>query len=104
MSNRFRGLAAAVAMTAVLIGHAAPVSAAFIKDSSERQTSVPIVMDAIFLRPVGLTLTVLGAGVYAAFVAPVTALTRPKDIGKPLGPLVIRPAKFTFVDPLGQHP
>jgi hypothetical protein len=103
MSNRFRGLAAAVAMAAVLVGHAAP-AAAFIKDTGDRQNSVPIVFDALILRPTGLVLTILGAGAYALVAAPLTAITRPKDIGKPLGPLVIRPAKFTFVDPIGHHP
>jgi hypothetical protein len=30
-------------------------------------------------------------------------MTRPADIRKPLESLVLRPARYTFVDPLGHH-
>ena len=103
MSNRIRGVVAALAMAAVLAPSASH-AATFIEDGGDRPNEVPIVIDALLFRPIGLVLTALGATAYAAIVAPLTLITRPKDIAKPLGPLVVRPAKFTFVDPLGYHP
>jgi hypothetical protein len=54
-------------------------------------------------RPLGLVLTAGGAAlsiVPCAFVA----ITRPTDIVKPLEMLVARPFRYTFLDPLGEHP
>jgi hypothetical protein len=65
--------------------------------------AVPIVVDALLLRPMGLMMTALGAVFYAFPVAPIVALTRPADLGKPFKTLVAVPARYTFVDPLGQH-
>ena len=64
---------------------------------------MPILLDALILRPIGLVLTAAGAIVYTIPVAPIMAITRPTDIGKPFGPLVAAPARFTFADPLGEH-
>jgi hypothetical protein len=47
--------------------------------------------------------TALGSVLFAFPVAPIVALTRPADLRKPLDFLVLRPARFTFVDPLGHH-
>ena len=48
-------------------------------------------------------MTIGGAVAYGVVVAPLVAMTRPSDLGKPLEPLVLRPARYTFVDPLGEH-
>jgi len=32
-----------------------------------------------------------------------TAITRPTDIGKPWHELVVKPARFTWIDPIGSH-
>ena len=65
---------------------------------------MPIVFDVLLLRPMGFLMTLGGVALYVFPVAPITALTRPSDIAKPLGPLVAAPGKFTFGDPLGYHP
>lgn len=72
-------------------------------DDSDMVTSVPVVIDALVLRPMGLAMTAVGLVVYAFPVAPMVLLTRPGDVWKPFGPLVAKPGKFTFADPLGQH-
>ena len=56
----------------------------------------------MFLRPIGLPMTGLGMAI-APLAMGVTLLTRPSDIFKPFKILVVKPARFTFVDPLGQH-
>jgi hypothetical protein len=105
MSLRFRRYAAALSAAVLLIAAASPIAAASrMVDDGDRPNSVPVVFDAIVLRPIGLMMTVFGAMFYAVPVAPIVAMTRPTDLGKPLSILVVGPARFTFGDPLGQHP
>ncbi len=61
-----------------------------------------MLLDAMVLRPIGLPMTGLGMAI-APLAMGVTLLTRPSDIFKPFKILVVKPARFTFVDPLGQH-
>jgi hypothetical protein len=103
MRKRFRTLVSALVAAALIFSLASP-AAAFTRDDGDRPNAVPIVIDVLILRPAGLVMTALGTAFYIFPVAPVTALVRPTDITKPLGPLVVRPAKFTFGDPLGYHP
>ena len=103
MFSILRGRVATVALCALLLVIAAPVHAASLAvNRSVDERSVPVVMDALILRPVGLVMTIGGAVLYGV-AAPFVAITRPTDIAKPLEPLVLRPARYTFIDPLGEH-
>ncbi len=101
MSGRIRGYVAALAVGAVLLGSAAPAAAK--EFATQDAHEVPIVFDVIFMRPMGLAMTALGTVAWL-LTTPVVALTRPTDVMKPFDILVIKPAMFTFADPLGQHP
>ncbi len=68
----------------------------------ENRGEVNVVFDAMLLRPMGLAVTALGGALFAS-VAPIVAITRPSDLRKPLDFLVLRPVRYTFVDPLGHH-
>lgn len=103
MSKRIRQLAAALAVCALFTAHAVPAEARSL-GSSEREASVPILIDALLLRPMGLVMTAVGTALFVVPVAPFVALTRPTDLGKPFQKLVVVPARYTFVDPLGLHP
>jgi len=105
MHKRFRGIGTAILTLALAFSLASPAAAtsALSLDDGGRVKSVPVVFDVLFLRPVGLMMTVLGTMVYAFPVAPLTAMTRPTDLGKPFKLLVAVPGRYTFVDPLGQH-
>ena len=59
-------------------------------------------LDLIVLRPFGLLATGVGAALAVPAVA-ITALTHPQDIHKPIEFLVMRPARYTFGDPIGTH-
>jgi hypothetical protein len=48
-------------------------------------------------------MTGFGAALWTVGVAPVVALTRPADLGKSMDYLILRPARYTFSDPLGHH-
>jgi len=88
----------AVALLAIQVGTAA----ASTKDL-EDHGKVNVIFDAIILRPLGLAMTAFGGALFAFPVAPIVGMTRPSDIGQPLEFLVLRPARYTFSDPLGHH-
>jgi hypothetical protein len=97
MFRVLRSLPAALAVAGLLV--AAPASADV--DSIDRN-SVPVFVDLMLLRPLGLAMTAVGV---AAFVpaALVTAAVRPSEIDKPFDLLVKGPFGYTFQDPLGTH-
>jgi hypothetical protein len=103
MFSNLRGLMATLLVCTLLALSAAPASAKMLSSNrSTEERSVNVVFDAAILRPLGLVMTVGGAVAYGVLV-PFVAMTRPSDLGKPLEPLVFRPARYTFVDPLGEH-
>jgi hypothetical protein len=109
MLARTRSFVAALTIAALLFGSAAPAFAGDDLTGLERaddgyEASVPVVLDVLLLRPLGLLMTAGGLVLYAFPVLPITAVTRPTQIWKPLGPLVATPARYTFSDPLGSHP
>ena len=105
MSARIRSFVATLSIVALVLGSAAPAlaSSAHLADDDGVQGQVPVVLDVLILRPMGLLMTGAGLVIYAFPVLPITAITRPTQIFKPLGPLVAAPARYTFSDPLGQH-
>jgi hypothetical protein len=100
MFTRARTVVAALVMSALLLAHAAPAVA--MTDDYARQHAVPVLFDALILRPVGLLVTGLGVA-FSPLPMAFVAVTRPTDILEPFKDLVIRPARYTFVDPLGMH-
>ncbi|MBW2288661.1 MAG: hypothetical protein JRG80_18210 [Deltaproteobacteria bacterium] len=100
MFSKLRGLLVTVMICALLSVPSA--ASAFTESGEVDERSVNIVFDALILRPIGLVVTLGGAVIYG-FTAAIVGITRPKDIAKPLGPLVLAPARYTFVDPIGQH-
>jgi hypothetical protein len=112
MLARIRSFVAALTIAALLTGSAAPALAAgadedltgLDRGNDTYEASVPVVLDVLLLRPLGLLMTAGGIVLYAFPVLPITAITRPTQIWKPLGPLVATPAKYTFSDPIGSHP
>jgi len=103
-TSRIRSAVAAlctILMIASMAGPALADSAYQSQLPAENATSHPA-FDALFLRPLGF---VALAGGVALFVpaALLTMMTRPQEIDVPLGWLVIAPARYVWVDPLGKH-
>ena len=102
MSNRLRRILAVMAATMMF--------QATISSSAMAQTSVaqgdsanaPAVVDALLLRPAGFMSLGVGTALFAV-TAPIVLITRPHEIGVPFKQLVVRPAKYIWVDPLGGH-
>jgi hypothetical protein len=103
MSGRIRGFAALLAASAVLVAGAAPALAFRDEGLAATEKEIPVLLDAMVLRPIGLVLTVGGA-VACLVPTAVVGITRPTDIGKPFKQLVANPFRYTFMDPLGEHP
>jgi hypothetical protein len=105
MQDRFRRLAASLAIASLVLSLASPsLAEGRLAEVGDEVSSVPMIFDVVVMRPIGLTSTIIGSLFYLFPVMPIMAITRPSDIGKPLGPLVGAPARFTFKDPIGQHP
>ena len=81
---------------------AVPPSEERIMKSPGEDGSVNVALDALFLRPIGFLSLAAGIALFVPAAA-MTLITRPLDIGKPFHLLVIRPAKYVWVDPLGHH-
>ncbi len=101
MNRCLQGFAAALVAAALIFAQITPAVAS--ARDFENRREVNIVFDAMLLRPLGLAATALGGMLFAFPVGPIVALTRPADIRKPLDFLVLRPARYVFVDPLGHH-
>ena len=96
--QRFSALLGAIALIFVQVAPAAAMG-----EEIEDRGDVNLIFDAAILRPLGLMATAMGAMLFAIPVGPMVALTRPHEIGKPLDYLIMRPARYTFRDPLGHH-
>jgi type II secretory pathway component PulF len=103
MSRWIRGFAAALVASAVLLSGVVPAFASTYEGYEAAQKHTPAVVDAMFLRPVGLVMTMGGIVLFVPAGA-FTAITRPTNIGKPFKTLVATPFRYTFLDPIGEHP
>jgi len=82
---------------------AQPIGAYAASFDSAREDQVPVVFDALFMRPPGLVATIGGFVVWAAS-APLVLAWGPTQLDQTFNSLVVNPARFTFGDPLGYHP
>jgi len=101
MSNRLRRILALMAAT--LMFFATLATSASASDVAQGDAAnAPAVVDVVMLRPAGFVSLVVGTGLFLAF-SPIVLVTRPQEIGRPFKQLVVRPAKYLWVDPLGGH-
>jgi hypothetical protein len=89
----------AIAVLGVLL--ASPVQAG--TDGHATSTHEPLGFDIVLRTAFGIPMTVIGA-VAMVPVGLVTAIVRPTEIRKPFEALVVAPARYTWGDPLGEHP
>ena len=99
MFARFRRFTAALAAFALLTGLAVPAAAG---DSMEDLANAPPVIDALFLRPMGMVGLIFGL-VLAVPATVITLVTHPHNVHRPLNTLVWRPIKYIWGDPIGEH-
>ena len=99
MLFRFRSTVAV--MAAALMFSASP-AIGDTYEGNDREHSVPIILDVIVLRPMGLIALGVGATMFG-MAAPFIAMTRPQNFNRPLEALVMTPARFVWADPLGEH-
>lgn len=102
MSGRIRSAIAALLATSFLIGVCLPSTAWAISETDESPEIHPVA-DALFMRPLGFASLVVGGVVFIP-AGLFTALTRPTEIGTTWDALVMGPVRYTWLDPLGNHP
>jgi glucose uptake protein GlcU len=101
MSNRLRQIVAVTA--AILLLSTVFSTSAMAYESYETDAAnAPAAVDVLLLRPVGFISLIVGTGLFL-ITAPIVLITRPHEIGIPFNDLVVRPAKYLWVDPLGGH-
>ena len=101
MSNRFRRFMALVGATLLFSTVFATTASATNVSQGDAANASPVV-DVMILRPAGFVSLVVGAGLFLV-TSPIVLVTRPHEIDKPFKQLVVRPAKYIWVDPLGGH-
>ena len=105
--NRFTQQVFVVTMAVVLLamtslGQAESYVQDYVPIAAQKEVSADAMLaDVIVLRPFGIAATVLGTAVFVVSL-PFTLPTRSVD--KAAQKLVVDPAKFTFVRPLGYMP
>ena len=101
MSNRFRRILAVIAAV-LLFSTVFSTSVAAQTRSQSDAANAPVAVDVLLLRPAGFLSLIVGTSLFV-LMAPIVLVTRPHEIGIPFKQLVVRPAKFLWVDPLGGH-
>lgn len=104
MTSRVRRSLAASCALFLLAGAAPPAFAeseamhSVVRDSEKVSPTV----DVLLLRPIALVTLIAGSALFVATL-PIVALSRPTQIGVPFDRLVVAPARYLWVDPLGSH-
>ena len=100
MARQLRRLTAVFALAALLAAPSATLASTNI-DTVGDPGSPPIV-DALLMRPLGMMMLMVSC---AAFVptAAIVGAVRPSEMHVPYELMVLEPARFVFVDPLGSH-
>jgi hypothetical protein len=103
MSRSIRSFVAALLTSALILTQAACAlhGQTQPKDPFDSR-AVPELFDASTLRPLGILMTAVGTLGFC-LMSPVVLITRPTDIGKVFSQMVIDPARYTWVEPLGTH-
>ena len=102
-TRRWISTLAVVVAACLLTAPVATAESRFLGANYDAQGRVEPTVDALFLRPLGLLMTVTGFVTFVVY-APIVVITRPTDIAEPFKSLVVGPARYTWVDPLGYHP
>jgi len=101
MSRCLQGFSAVLIAITLLLVQVAPAAAAMGQEFENRgQTN--LIADALILRPLGLVMVGVSAALWVG-IAPIVAITRPANLDDSMEYLVMRPVRYTFVDPLGHH-
>jgi hypothetical protein len=101
MSNRLRQIMAATAAV-LLFSTVFSTSAMAQREYQTDSANASATVDVLLLRPAGFVSLIVGTGLFLV-LSPIVLITRPHEIGIPFKDLVVRPAKYLWVDPLGGH-
>jgi putative copper export protein len=101
MSNRLRRILA-VTTAALLFSTVLSTSTMATTRTQTDAANAPAAVDVLLLRPAGFISLVVGFALFVV-MSPIVLITRPHEIGTPFKELVVRPAKYLWVDPLGGH-
>jgi len=104
MFRSIRRIAASVLLAALVALSASTASAGnYYKYYEYDDDPSGVVPDTLIMRPAGLVSFFLGIGMFIPAAVITTLVGQPQNIDKPFDALVVKPAKWTFVAPIGTH-
>ena len=62
-----------------------------------------VAADTLIMRPLGIVAFALGIGMFIPSAVMTTLVGQPQNIDKPFEVFVLKPGKWTFVEPIGTH-
>ncbi len=72
-------------------------------ENVNRDARSPVAFDLLVLRPLGIIGVTIGSILFVMPVAPLTLISRPKEIGPVFNAMIVKPALYVISDPLGEH-
>jgi len=96
----YKNLLPALGLSLLLIATAPMASANASSDGKELGDDISIIIDLVLFRPIGLVTTIGGTVAYVASL-PISLPTQ--SAGKTFNALVVGPARYTFIRPLGDE-
>jgi hypothetical protein len=104
MFRRIRRLIASTLVAALVALSASPALAGdYYKYYEYDEDPSGVATDALIMRPVGIVAFALGIGMFIPAAVFTTLVGQPQNLDKPFEALVLKPGKWTFVDPIGTH-
>ena len=102
--RRIRSAIAALCTVVLIAGLAGPAfgDSEFTSQLPSENASSHVVVDLLVLRPLGFAALVGGVSLFIPAGA-YALVTRPQEIDKPFGWLIVKPARYLWADPLGEH-
>lgn len=97
-----RHLRTALAALAVVGLLASPAAFAASNVELIENEKAPPMVDLFLMRPLGLAMLGVSAALWVPAQA-VTMVVRPQEYQTPIDIMLKKPARFVFVDPLGEH-
>ncbi len=104
MFVRIRRLVASLLVAALVAVTASPALAGeYYKDYEYDNDPSGVATDALIMRPAGIIAFFLGLGFFVPAAVMTTVVGQPQNIDKSFEALVLRPGRWAFVEPIGNH-
>jgi hypothetical protein len=104
MIRSFRRLVASTLLAAIVAFSASPALAGpYYRYYEYDEDPAGVGADTLVLRPLAIVGFFMGVGLFIPAAVTTLLVGQPQNLDKPFDTFIVRPGKFTFVDPIGSH-